>query len=175
MTGGEEYVPNLQIFYDVPQCFCSSSLGFTFMHPSRVPQLLLTVHKSLSKYATYIITPIGFSHISRNLLSLVFWSSGPHRRCLVSLWCVYRNTALLTITQVRSFFFSHFVLFAHSCIFSFCKSMLLFIFVADSVNNIDVFYQKQIEKPSAKQVFMAWEWQTCKQNLPWPQVSLFME
>lgn len=152
MTGGEEYVPNLQIFYDVPRCFFSSTLGFTFMHLSWVPQLLLTVHKSLSKYATYIITPKGFSHISRNLLSLIFWSSGPHRRCLVSLWCVYRNAALLTIIQVRCF--SLFV-FAHFCIFSFCKSTFTFIFGGDSVNNI-VFYQKQIEKPSAKQVLMPW-------------------
>lgn len=54
------------------------------------------------------------------------------------------------------FFFPLFVLFAHFCIFSFCKSTFTFIFGGDSVNNI-VFYQKQIEKPSAKQVLMPWE------------------
>lgn len=147
MTGGEDYVPNLQIFYDVPQCFFSSTLGFTFMHPSWVPQLLLTLHKSLPKYATYIITPKGFSHVSRKLLSLHFSSSRPHRRCLVSLWCVYRNAALLTITQARSFFFFFplLVLLTHSFIFSFCKSTFTFIFIAASVNNIDGFYRKQTD------------------------------
>lgn len=72
------------------------------------------------------------------------------------MMCLQKHCTAYNYTS-EVFFFSHFVLFAHSCIFSFCKSMLLFIFVADSVNNIDVFYQKQIEKPSAKQVFMARE------------------